>query len=398
MYQLRKNVVLLLLVLVLTPVTLLHAAVLEGFYRVEIPPREEQDRSMALREAFELMVVRQAGSGAVDHEAVLAAMQDPRNFMRRIAGMEAGGVQVEFEPASLRDLFADAGLPVLGPNRPTVMLWAVEDAGIGIELLGQGSNWVEVLNDAAQNRAVALSLPLADLQDRALVDAQSIKKGDGQTLRQASERYDAKAVLALSIDEGAQGPVLAWHWWLNEQSESGRISADSKAAAADQLMLLVADRVFGQYAVAPASADEVSSWEVIVEGIDNLDKFAALQRTFQQVGSKQVPSVLSIRGDQVRFALDFPGTEAQLERLLALDQRLRRMPAPEPEVAPVPEPLPQPRADGVADEGADDQSGTVGVESGMPVASEGAAIGEPQREPELSDPELAPNRMFFRWR
>ncbi|GGC86202.1 DUF2066 domain-containing protein [Halopseudomonas salina] len=396
MYQLRRNLVLLLLVLVLTPITLVHAAVLEGFYRVEIPPREEQDRSMALREAFEIMVARQAGSGAVDHEAVLAAMQDPRNLMRRIAGIEEGGVRVEFEPASLRDLFTEAGLPVLGPNRPTVMLWAVEESGLGIEMLGQGSNWAAVLDEAAQNRAVALSLPLADLQDRALVDVQSIQKGEGETLRQASERYDAKAVLALSIDEGAQGPVLAWHWWLNEQSESGRISADSKAAAADQLMLLVADRVFGQYAVAPSSAAEVSTWEVIVEGIDSLDKFAALQRTFQQLGSRQMPSVLSIRGDEVRFGLEFPGTEAQLERLLALDQRLRRMPTPELEVLPVPEPLLEPQADQVADEGADDQSGPVGGESRMPESSEGAALAEP--EPELQETEPTPNRMFFRWR
>ncbi|WP_373187607.1 DUF2066 domain-containing protein, partial [Halopseudomonas sp.] len=87
----------------MTPAAL-QAAVLEDFYQVEMPAREEQDRGQALREAFELMIARQAGTEAVDREAVQAAAQDPQAFMRRIAGTEAGGVRIDFEPAAIRGL------------------------------------------------------------------------------------------------------------------------------------------------------------------------------------------------------------------------------------------------------------------------------------------------------
>lgn len=401
MYQLRRKISLLLLASLLLPAAL-HAAVLDNFYRVEIPAAQEQSRDQALREAFELMLARQAGSEAVGSDKLESALQDPTAYMRRIAGTEDGGVRVEFEPASLRNLLVEAGLPMLGPNRPTVMLWAVENGVVGGELLSQGSEWASALSSAAQRRAVALSLPLADLEDRSLVDVQAVEQADAAILKKASERYDASAVLALTIGGEPGEPILNWHWWLNDQADSGRITADSQAAAADQLMFAVAGRVFDQYAVAPSNTTQASSWEVVVEGIDSVDKFAGLQRTLQQLGSKQVPRVLDVSGDQVRLALDFSGTESQLERLLALDQRLRRMPAPEPAPQPLPEAQPEQATDdspaGQVDRSLEDGVAAAGeVDLGETAEADMEVSAEPEIAPQ-PEPETTQNIMYFRWR
>jgi hypothetical protein len=378
MYQLCRKINLLLLAVVLMP-TALQAAVLEDFYRVDAGGGTEQTRDQALTEAFELMLVRQVGSAAAESQALAAARQDPKAYMRRIAGTESGGVSVEFESTALRSLLVSAGLPMLGPNRPTVMLWAVESRVLGTDHLSHGSEWITVLNDAARRRAVALSLPLADLEDRSLVAVDNVSQANGDILKQASKRYDASAVLALTIEGEADAAVLSWHWWLNDQADSGQITAQSAAAAADELMLAVADRVFEQYAVAPSDTAEGSDWEVVVDGINSVDEFAGLQRTLQQLGSKNAPQVLSVQGDQVRLALDFPGTEAQLERLLALDQRMRRMSAPKAELADVVQP---------------DITETA-VESGD--ADLNATTGESETE-SLPEPLPPQNRMYFRWR
>jgi hypothetical protein len=378
MYQLCRKINLLLLAVVLMP-TALQAAVLEDFYRVDAGGGTEQTRDQALTEAFELMLVRQVGSAAAESQALAAARQDPKAYMRRIAGTESGGVSVEFESTALRSLLVSAGLPMLGPNRPTVMLWAVESRVLGTDHLSQGSEWITVLNDAARRRAVALSLPLADLEDRSLVAVDNVSQANGDILKQASKRYDASAVLALTIEGEADAAVLSWHWWLNDQADSGQITAQSAAAAADELMLAVANRVFEQYAVAPSDTAEGSDWEVVVDGINSVDEFAGLQRTLQQLGSKNAPQVLSVQGDQVRLALDFPGTEAQLERLLALDQRMRRMSAPKAELADVVQP---------------DITETA-VESGD--ADLNATTGESEIE-SLPEPLPPQNRMYFRWR
>lgn len=395
MYQARRTIHWLFMAVLLVPLTL-HAAVLEGFYQVAVPATEGQDRSQALREAAQLMVTRQAGSDALGNDAVQAAMQDPRPLMSRIAGTEAGGVQVEFEPAALRDLLTEAGLSVLGPNRPAVMLWAVENKVLGPELLSQGGEWSEALSEAARARAVALSLPLADLEDRTLVDVKAIEQADEQTLKQASQRYDASAVLALTISETTDESVLEWAWWLNEQSESGRITAESRAAAADQLMLEIADLVVEQYGVTPSTSVESSQWQIVVDGVDSVGEFAGLQRTLQQLGSKRAPRVLSVKGGEVRLALDFPGSEEQLERLLALDQRMRRMPAPEPELALFSQSGPD------SDTGAVDEPTGPGIDGAA--ANDADTLPEPAMEPseqmveELAAPEPTANIMYFRLR
>jgi hypothetical protein len=401
MYQLCRKINLLLLAVLLMP-SALQAAVLEDFYRVEMAGDPEKSRDQALSAAFELMLVRQAGSAAAESQALETARQDPKVYMRRIAGTEAGGVRVEFESTALRSLLANAGMPMLGPNRPTVMLWAVENRVLGTDYLSQGSEWVTVLNDAARRRAVALSLPLADLEDRSLVAVENISQANEAILKQASKRYDASAVLALTIEGETDAPVLSWHWWLNDQADSGQITAQSPAAAADQLMLLVADKVFEQYAVAPSDTAEGSDWEVVVDGIDSVDEFAGLQRTLQQLGSKNAPQVLSVTGDQVRLALDFSGTEAQLERLLALDQRMRRMPAPEPEPA---EPLPEAPVEQVPDSAVnlatqsaeEAQSDITETNAAQREADVAVSAGEPEAAP-APEPLPPQNRMYFRWR
>jgi hypothetical protein len=220
---------------------------------------------------------------------------------------------------------------------------------------------------------------LADLEDRSLVAVDNVSQANGDILKQASKRYDASAVLALTIEGEADAAVLSWHWWLNDQADSGQITAQSAAAAADELMLAVADRAFEQYAVAPSDTAEGSDWEVVVDGINSVDEFAGLQRTLQQLGSKNAPQVLSVQGDQVRLALDFPGTEAQLERLLALDQRMRRMSAPKAELADVVQPVITETAE----------------ESGD--ADLNATTGESETE-SLPEPLPPQNRMYFRWR
>lgn len=397
MSQVHRITHLLLMAVLLAPLAV-HGAVLEGFYRVVTPIGEDQDRDQALRQAAELMVVRQAGSQALDNDAVQAALQDPRALMRRIAGSEAGSVQVDFEPAVLRELLTGAGLPVLGPNRPAVMLWAVENGTFGPELLGQGSEWTEVLNGAASRRAVALSLPLADLEDRTLVDVGTIEEADEQTLRRASERYDASAVLALSIGDAAGEQVLEWNWWLNEQTDGGRISAETRLAAADQLMLRVADLVVAQYGVMPSSTAQTSRWQIVVKGVDTVGEFAGLQRTLQQLGTTQAPRVLSVQGDEVSLVLQFPGSAAQLERLLALDQRLRRLPDPEPEVAPVIETAELPMDDSAATTPSS-PDGEASAEAPDALAAPADQADEAPEELQASEQDAASvNVMYFRWR
>lgn len=381
MNSLRK---LFLLSVLLLP-AVVNAAVINDFYRVQLPQAEEQPREELMREALEVMLVRLGGAQALATNAGIdEALKEPRNLMRRIAARDGGGVDVEFEPGQLRDLLAAAQRPMLGPTRPGVMLWATEATTFGDEFVGQAGEWGTALSGAAQHRAVGLSFPLVDLEDRSQVSEADIAAANGEVLVAATQRYDASAALALHIQQRGEGWQLDWHLWLNDKSESGQIRAEDADQAADELMLLVANQVFSQYAVPAKPRGEMQKWQIVVEDIQGLDAFASLQRILQQLGSQVSPQILSISAGQVRMAFDFPGSEDQLERLLALDQRLIRTEAPAPKpVEPV----------------AEVPTTAINVLEDDPILLPEVAESELEApEPPAADPVPESNVLYYRWR
>lgn len=383
----RRVLSVLVLPAVLASTSVLAAAV-EGFYRVEIPQAEDMARDDIIREGARVMFERLAGDDVnLQSGAIGQAMQDPRSLMRRIANTDQGTVAMEFEPALLRDVLASAGSPMLGRNRPGVLVWAVDAQPLGDELVAQGSRWAETLRRAAEYRGVPVSFPLGDLEDRGRVSEDSIRKAEDDSLAAASERYAPEGVLAIGANSDDEQARLAWTFWLNQREYTGKIEAADPQAAADELMQGVASAIFEQYSIPAASDSELDRWTVVVNEVETLDEFAGVQRMIQQLGARSAPQLLSVAGDQVTFELAFPGDEAQLERMLGLDHRMQRSSAPIPQREPE-----QPAA--VAQPASSDQpAGLDGAVSNPP----GEGVDQPLQTP-AAVAEPAPNTLFYRWR
>ncbi|SDS73115.1 hypothetical protein SAMN05216421_2079 [Halopseudomonas xinjiangensis] len=387
--------------------TSVPAAVVESFYRVEIPQTEEQSRDEIIREGAEVMLRRLAGDQLDPNAAPFArALSDPRSLMRRIANTDRGTVAMEFEPALLRDVLANAGSAMLGRNRPGVLVWAVDAQSLGDELVSQGSRWADILRRAAEHRAVPVSFPLGDIEDRGRVSEADIRQADDDVLAAASERYGPEGVLAIGARSTEDEAQLNWTLWLNQQEYSGEVKAADPETAADELMKAVAGQIFEQYAVPAASDSELTRWTVVVNEVDTLAEFAAIQRMIQQLGARSAPQLLAVDGDQVTFQLAFPQDEAQLERMLALEHRMRRTEPPEPE--PVIQPLTTaapagPIADEPATAGETDapDSQAAPADAGSPVQetadTDPVPSAEPS-EPQAAVPEPDPNTLYYRWR
>ncbi|WVM88051.1 hypothetical protein UMZ34_17135 [Halopseudomonas pachastrellae] len=98
-------------------------------------------------------------------------------------------------------------------------------------------------------------------------------------------------------------------------------------------MRALALEVHSQYAVGAQAGGSAAGWTLQISGINSVGAFADLQRSLQQLSSQHQPSLVSISGDQVVFAIDFPGDQGQLERMLMLDQRLIRTEARRPRLS-----------------------------------------------------------------
>lgn len=331
----KQSVRLLLLAIAAWASAPVCAAVVEHLYHVQITPTEGQSRDDALREASVIMFQRLAGSDLqVSKGAVAKALSAPQELMRRIGSVDNGGIRIEFEPEAVNAALAAAGKPVLGRNRPGILFWVVEKSALGDERLSPVSSWALLLKEAAAHRAVALNFPLGDLQDLSGVSDEDVLQANKQSLIEASERYPSEGTLALTIDGSTDSAVLDWTLWLNEQDKSGRATGTA-AEAADALMMALANAVFEQYALPAATADDLTGWQLHVEGIDSVAAYSGLTRMLRQLGSQQQPKLLAIDGSTLVLQIKFPGDEAQLVRMLSLDSRLQRTSAPEPEIEAV---------------------------------------------------------------
>lgn len=375
------------------------AAVLENLYQVQLTQEQGQSRDEVLRAASVLMLQRLAGNDLdLTRDPIVKALESPQELMSRIGSADADQVRIQFEPAALARVLTQAGQPLLGPNRPGIMLWAVQAGELGDRALSPVSAQALLLKQAAQHRAVALSFPLGDLQDMSQVSEQDIRQADREKLLQASQRYPVEGVLALVVSGTEDNTELQWSLWLNEQHKSGRIKGNATQAA-DELMQALADLVFTQYAIPAAAAGEHAQWQLQVDGVNGVAAYSGLMGMLRRLGTQQQPQMLAIEGDRVLLKVSFPGTEEQLERMLDLDMRLQRVPAPEPE--PITEAEPQP----VLQPGSDQEFGEMAPDAGQPLIEE--PLTEPESAPQEPEPELAapaqPTKpelptLYFRWR
>ncbi|MEZ2744470.1 DUF2066 domain-containing protein [Halopseudomonas bauzanensis] len=404
----KQRVRLLLLCIAALASFSLSAAVLDDLYRVQVTQAEDQSRDDALRAATRVMLQRLVGNEVeLQRGPLAAALKSPPDVMRRIGTAEGGKLHIEFEPEALNRLVRDAGLPALGRNRPGIVLWAVEAGELGDRTLSPVSASALILKEAAAHRGVALSFPLGDLQDMSQVDEQLIRQASRDELLAASERYPAEGTVALTVSGSADQSVLDWTLWLNDQSDSGRITGTAEAAA-DKLMVAIASAVFAQYATPAGAADGASGWRLHVEGINSVADYAGLLRSVNQLGS-QAPQLIAIEGDKVQLQVSFAGSEAQLERLLNLDMRLQRMPEPVVE----PEPEPEPALSGTEQDDASADLFPIPADSTAPAldpnaesmpdlandpSGESLATPEPQQVVPTAPPAPALPTLYFRWR
>ncbi len=380
------------------------AAVLESLYQVQLTQQQDQSRDAAMRDATVIMLQRLAGNDVnLQHEAIVEALATPQELMGRIGSGEERQLRIQFAPDAMSKVLKQAGQPLLGPNRPGILIWAIESAELGDRLLSPVAPRALLLKQAAQHRGVALSFPLGDLQDMSQVDEQLIRQASQEQLLEASERYPAEGTLALVVGGSDERTELNWTLWLNDQHKSGRVVGSAEQAA-DELMQELAGLVFAQYAIPAATAAEHTEWRLQVEGVDGVGAYSGLLGMLRRLGTQQQPKILEIDGDRVILQVSFPGTEEQLERMLDLDMRLQRIPEPvvEPEAQPIASllepdaqlpPFDQTApADVPSDITGDDLQGTpeLGEQSAAP---ESAELAEPI---EPASPALP--TLYFRWR
>ena len=337
-----------LLVLLLVVAQKLDAVTLENLYQAEVLSESQSDaqRRIDASEGLSQVLTRVSGrSDILQNPVIVAALKTPEQYYSEFSYARVEAVndaaaalpqpgldplpaetprqvmRIRFAPSLIAKILREAGLPVWGSNRPSVLSWMAIDDESGRQVLGEAnpSLFAKTLNQAARARGVPLLLPLWDLEDSRGVSSSEIWGRFLGRIEASSKRYSPDKILVFRAESEFSNQ---WRgdWSLGEggQWRSGTVYGESQAQLATALVGVLASVLSEQYAVT-STRSEV---RLTVEGITEIQDYAEVSRYLE--GLTQVMSVQPVRilTDMVEFKLRSEGEVQQIIDVIALDRKL----------------------------------------------------------------------------
>lgn len=310
----------------------LAAQPINGLYQVReaVASQQPEERDGAVNRALETLVLRLSGDAQALQSPALAALRnDPQQIISRY-GYETDGqlrLLVEFDPISTERILRQAGLALWGSNRPAILAWWLNDSTEGSTLVADAQPAAALLRNAAERSGLPLRLPLGDLDEQLLANAENLTAAQPDALLPASARYNADALLAVQARETAGQWQAQWQLWLGDNREQGSAQGADQQALADAVLQAVSMRLAPRFVSQPGAAQAL---QVQVQGA-NLQRYAQLQSLLAPFAAR----LQRVADGQLVFSVN--ASPEQLRAQLALAQ-LQEGPASSPDaeaVAPV---------------------------------------------------------------
>lgn len=326
--------------------------------RVSLPveDRSTGQRTEALTEGLLRVLVRLTGmrdpAGSPEVAALLEA--DPSRWVLQYSYQERGPeatkeqspdsgdtaeaapelpllISASYDVSGLSTRLADAGAPVWGTERPSVLLWIVDQGAARGEFIGRDDRGelVEVLRRTAADRGLPVLLPQLDGDDRRRIRPADVRGLFDEPVMEASRRYDSHLVATAVLYRGSE-PHLRWRLFEQQQQvRDGDIAEGTPQELAAALVHRVTDYVADLYAVRGGTGHAVS---LRIKQLSDLADWKKAHDHLAGLAGMQALHIERLEGTTVTFNGRFTGSLAQLDRLVRLQSAMRHCP---PSAAPV---------------------------------------------------------------
>lgn len=334
----------------------LKAATVTNLYQAQValPDTDRQSEQAARKQALEQVLIKVSGqSNIVENEIVAKALGSSNQYVSQFSYANRDGQRtllLTFDRSRIRTLLTQANSTFWSEQRPSVLVWLVEDANRSRNIIwDQSSNALAGrIKDEGDRRGVPVLIPIGDFEDVTAISTPDIWGGFVQPIATASQRYQPQAVLVVRARQQDNEQVtLNWQLYSGNVEQlgrnqvapsEGRNSGETVTSVA-QMVDSVADILAAKYAV-PLGGDASGQLAVVVENIQSSKDFFTLERMLTNLTSVAAVNAYRIQGDQVEFTVQLLTTEDVFQRELSQDSRLSAVTTP---VAEQYEPAPQPQ-------------------------------------------------------
>ena len=337
----RWGLALLLVLAIVVPIAPpVAAAEIRGLYESQVPVagKSAQQRVAALGVALSQVIVKVSGQrNPLGHPAVAEALKAPGRFVQQFQyrivdapdqsvspGPSGLRLWARFDPQVVDGLVREAGLPVWGRARPSVLVWAVVERDGRREILGpdEPTGLATIMTASAAGRGIPLVMPLLDLEDRTRIRASDVWAGFVENIKIASARYDSEGILVVRAY-----PLVAslwearWELILPDGTQRWESQSDLVEILVEDGTHEAADRLAIQYAAVGAYGDPLEV-VMVVSGVNNLADYARALKYLGSLDETGRVDVVRVEADRVWFDLEARGGQDGLRRLVSLGTTL----------------------------------------------------------------------------
>jgi hypothetical protein len=317
------------------------AAEVNNLYEAEINvvDKDPRVRTQAFGLALLQVAIKVSGRrGAAANPVIVEAATNPSRYVQqfRYDNVAPTGTQdvppdsptlalwVQFDAPAVDALMREAGMPVWGRVRPSVLVLVAVESASGRELLSSddAGGWADFVARIGAERAVPVVLPLMDLEDRSQLRASDVWAGFEDNVQGAAQRYQSEAVL---LGRAYERVPNFWEARWRLLLEDGRHEWVDQGEGLDAVLLSGvhegADRLASRFG-GSTTTTVASGVEVKVAGIRSLRDYA---RTLKYLGALDAVSrvdVTSADSDNVSFRLDARGGRETVRQVIALGNTL----------------------------------------------------------------------------
>lgn len=267
-------------------------------------------RKEAIKAALTNVLIRVSGNDAITTlPNIKNQMADPEQWVQEYRYIQTSPyaplqLQVQFDAKAIDNIVTQAGQSIWGNSRPPMVAWIVIDDGTGDEFISASTDnaAAKALSQISDERGLALTLPLMDLQDIENVNAGNASVNTIQQFMNASARYPNKGIIIGAIKQ------LDGHWqgkWIlifASDVQTWDEKGDSSSAIIKDGINDIANSLAAKLAV-PSHVLQKRTLQISVSNVHSVNDYKRLSKYLRHIDGVDDVQVVSVEPDQVSYNL-----------------------------------------------------------------------------------------------
>ncbi|RBP84204.1 DUF2066 domain-containing protein [Marinomonas rhizomae] len=237
-------------------------------------------------------------------------------------------IKVVFYQESIDDYLSQNNLPVWGDNRPSVLVWLVNENN-GVRALSGTKEPSDALNKLAQSASeigVPIYAPLLDDVDKRSLAVSDVWGFFEDSILNASKRYQTDSVAAMRVSNyagqmGGNLLVLLKNGATERFVLRGESLDDLISQASSDLA-----KVFSSRYASVRNGGSASKVNIQVVGVTNYSIMNKVQSYFESIGVVRDVMLAQVNGNKVEFSIEIDGDKQKLFNSISLSRLLINAP------------------------------------------------------------------------